>query len=354
MIDEADITETLAARVREAAGAGTALRVLGGDSKAFYGRTPRGEPLEVAEHRGIVEYDPRELVVTARAGTPLAALEAALAEKGQMLPFEPPHFGPATLGGTLACNLSGPRRPFAGAARDLLLGARVLTGRGEVLSFGGKVMKNVAGYDVARLMAGAMGTLGVILEASLKVLPRPATELTLALEQDQAQAIGTMNRLAGRPLPLSAACWLAGRTLVRVSGTRAGVQAARGVIGGEVVENGEALWADLREQRLAFFAAEAPLWRLSLAATTPPLGLEGETLLDWCGAQRWLYSRAPADAIRQVAARHGGHATCFRGGDREAEVFHPLSGPLWTLHTRLKQVFDPQGILNPGRMYAAL
>ena len=347
-----DITDALAARVSEAAAAGTPLAPEGGASKAFLGRTVQAQALPVAQHRGIVSYQPTELVVTARAGTPLAELERTLDEQGQMLPFEPPHLGDgATVGGTIACGLSGPRRPFAGAARDLVLGVRMVNGRGEVLRFGGEVMKNVAGYDLSRLMTGAMGTLGLLLDVSMKVLPRPAVTVTRVFEHDAADAVRHFNAWAGRPLPLSAACHLAGRTHVRLSGSEGGVASAVAALGGDALDDDDAFWRDLREQRLPFFAGDTPLWRVAVPSTAAPLALPGETLVDWAGSVRWVRTDADESAVRSVARSHGGHATLFRGGDRSGDVHHPLTPGLLALHRRLKNAFDPQGIFNPGRLY---
>ncbi|HEB96316.1 MAG TPA: glycolate oxidase subunit GlcE [Sedimenticola thiotaurini] len=347
-----DLTTTLQQQVAAAYRAGTPLQLVGGGSKDFYGRTPRGEPLPLAGHSGVVNYEPRELVLTARAGTTLAEIEALLRRSGQMLPFEPPHFGDAaTLGGTLACGLSGPRRPYVGALRDFVLGVRLINGRGELLHFGGEVMKNVAGYDVSRLMAGALGTLGVVLEVSLKVLPRPENGLTLVQERTPEEAILVMNQWAAAPLPLTAACYDGLRLYVRLEGAPATLTAGRQRVGGDLLEEGERFWRDLREQRLAFFETGKPLWRLSVPATAPPVELAGKQLIDWGGAQRWLVSDAPAAAIREASIRVGGAATLFRGGDREGEVFQPLPAPMAALQRSLKQAFDPAGILNPGRMY---
>ena len=350
----ADCAESLQEAVRVAAQTGRPLCLTGGGSKAFYGRPGTGEPLDVAGHRGVVDYQPSELVLTARGGTPLDDVEAVLRESAQMLAFEPPHFGPAaTLGGTVACGISGPRRPYAGALRDFVLGVTVIDGRGRVLRFGGQVMKNVAGYDASRLMAGALGTLGVLLEVSLKVLPLSAAELTLAQEVDAGQALPTMCRLGREALPVTGCCHDGERLYLRLSGAASAVRAAHSRIGGEHIVDADALWHRLREHQHGFFAGPEPLWRLSVPAATPLPSLPGKWLLDWGGAQRWLRSTAAPHRIREAAARAGGHATLFRGGDRD-EVFAPLAPALAALHRRLKSSFDPHGVLNPQRMYAAL
>ena len=339
-------------RVRGAAAEKTPLRIRGGGSKDFYGGPLRGEILNTRGHAGIVAYDPTELVITARAGTPLAQIEAALASEGQMLAFEPPHFDEAaTLGGVVAAGLSGPRRVAAGSVRDFVLGVRMIDGRGEVLNFGGQVMKNVAGYDVSRLMAGAMGCLGLLLEVSLKVLPLPAAETTLRLEVPQGRALELLNGWAGRPLPISASCWQDDVLTLRLSGTHAAVAAACRQLGGEGAADGATFWRALREQRAAFFAERLPLWRLSLPSTAAPLDLPGAQLLEWGGSLRWLKSGAAPERIRAAAA--GGHATLFRGSDeaRAEGVFQTLPPSLLALHRRLKHAFDPAGIFNPGRMF---
>ncbi len=357
----ADLTQELAAQVRAAHDEGRPLRIVGGGTKPWLGRAVEGQAMDLSPHRGIVSYEPTELVLTARAGTPLAEIEAALAERNQCLAFEPPHYGnPATLGGTVACNLSGPARPYAGACRDFVLGVRMLNGRGEVLRFGGEVMKNVAGYDLSRLMAGAQGTLGVLLEVSLKVLPRPAAEQTLSFEMDAETAIRRFNAWAGQPLPIGAACHDGERAWLRLAGAEAGVRAAQERLGGEVVEEGAAFWHSVREQTHAFFARPGSLWRLSLPPATEPV--PGVRFIDWGGALHWVYSEAPPwDYARQA----GGHATRWHAeGGRTApsplrgegwgggEVFQPLAPGLLALHRRLKESFDPRGILNPGRLYA--
>ncbi len=347
-----DDSQTLREAVLQAVAARTPLRIVGSNSKAFYGCTSQGTPLSTTAHRGIISYEPTELVITVRAGTPLEEVEAVLTRSGQMLGFEPPHFGTgATLGGTIACGLSGPRRPYAGAARDFVLGTRILNGKGENLRFGGQVMKNVAGYDLSRLMAGALGTLGVILDVSLKVLPRPAVECTLVQQCPPVTAWEALKNWARQPYPLSAATYTSGSLYLRLSGAAKAVAAASHRLGGEPLAAGMEFWSAVREHTHPFFQGDTPLWRLSVPPATPLLELPGPCLWDWGGAQRWLRSDAPAATLQQAAAAVGGHATLFRGGDRQELVFQPLAPVVWQLHRRLKQSFDPHGILNPGRLY---
>jgi glycolate oxidase FAD binding subunit len=341
-------------RIRDAAARKVPLRLRGGGSKDFYGGALAGEILDTRSHAGIVSYEPTELVVTARCGTPLAQLEAALAERGQMLAFEPPHFGAgATLGGCVAAGLSGPRRAAAGAVRDFVLGARLLDAGARELAFGGQVMKNVAGYDVSRLLAGSLGVLGVILEVSLKVLPCPAAERTLRLELSEDTALDALNRWGGEPLPISASAWQGGTLAVRLSGAPSALLAAARRIGGEPLEapQAERFWTGVREHADPFFAAAAPLWRLSVPSHAPRIELPGEQLIEWGGALRWLRTAADAAIVRSAAAQAGGHATLFRGGERGAGVFAPLAPALLRLHRSLKAAFDPAGIFNPGRLH---
>ncbi len=351
------VLEKLSETVRAASRSKRALRLRGGGTKDFYGQAPEGEVLDTRGYSGIVTYEPSELVITARCGAGLAEIEAAMRERGQMLAFEPPHFGEgATLGGMVAAGLSGPRRQAAGALRDFVLGVKIMDGRGEVLAFGGQVMKNVAGYDVSRLMAGSLGTLGIILEVSLKAMPVPAAEATLKLELPEDKAIESLNKWGGKPLPISASAWTGEELRVRLSGAAAAVAAARGKIGGELVDaaQGERFWTGIREQTDPFFRNDAPLWRISVPPTTPPLKLPGEPLIEWGGALRWLCSRADARTVRDAAKRARGHATLFRGGDKSVGVFQPLAPALMKIHKELKREFDPQGIFNRGRMYPEL
>jgi glycolate oxidase FAD binding subunit len=343
-----------------------ALEIRGGGSKAFYGEplARAAVPLDLRPLAGISSYEPSELVVTARAGTPLAELEAVLAEQGQCLPFEPPRFAAGgTVGGMVAAGLAGPARAAVGGVRDYVLGATLLNGRAEVLSFGGQVIKNVAGYDVSRVLAGSLGVLGVICEVSLKVLPRPPATATLRFEMDEATAIRRLNEWGGQPLPLNASAWWEGTLVLRLSGAAAAVQAAQTKLGGEAIEPGlaAAFWTGVRDHSDEFFIgaaravqAGAGLWRLAVPATTGPLGLSGEQLLEWGGAQRWLCTTAPAATLRDAAAAVGGHATLFRSRERQTTVFTPLKPPLDRIHRQLKAAFDPDGLFNPGRLVPGL
>jgi len=331
------------------------LVIQGGHTKAFYGRKINGNPLDIRPYTGIVSYDPTELVISARAGTTLREIEQSLASEGQMLAFEPLHFGEeATLGGIIACGLSGPRRPYTGAVRDFVLGVRCLNGQGKLLNFGGQVMKNVAGYDLSRLMTGALGTLGVLLEVSLKVLPIPEFEKSLRTREDLHSAIRLMNEWAGQPLPLSAACYDGEYLNIRLSGKESAVSAAMRELELEDHPNGNEYWKALREQRLAFFSDAVPLWRLSVPSTHNTERINGRKLIDWGGAQHWIKTSEQAHVVWETARELGGSATLFRGGDRNGPIFQPLPDGLLTLHRRLKQAFDPKAILNPGRMYPEL
>jgi glycolate oxidase FAD binding subunit len=353
----------LAERIRDAAQQRTPLRIRGGGSKDFYGEPAQGELLETRTLAGITSYEPSELVVTARAGTPLAELEAVLAQQGQGLAFEPPHFGGgATVGGMVAAGLSGPARASVGAARDFVLGLSMINGRGELLTFGGQVMKNVAGYDVSRLMAGALGTLGLITEVSLKVLPVAPAQATLKFEMGQDEALQRLNEWGGKPLPLNASCWVddAGvHTLyLRLRGAVAAVEAACRALGGERQDNAQVApdWTLCRDQRLPWFEerGQRDLWRLSVPQSAPVLELPEPPLVEWHGAQRWVRAQ-PGDGarLRELATRAGGHATLFIAGSPGGTVprFQPLASPLDRIHRDLKAQFDPQGIFNRGRLF---
>jgi glycolate oxidase FAD binding subunit len=372
-------------RIRAAAAASTTaspaapLRIRGGGTKDFYGETPQGEVLDTTGLRGIASYEPSELVVTVRAGTPLAELEAVLAEKGQCLPFEPPRFGAApgagSVGGMVAAGLSGPARASVGAVRDYVLGAMLVNGRGDLLTFGGQVMKNVAGYDVSRVLAGSLGTLGLIAEVSLKVLPVAPAEATLVFECSQADALRLLNEWGGRPLPLNASCWCereeggkdAGVLTLRLRGAAAAVEAACAHLGGERQDDAVAArwWQSLRDQQAPWFDDDAApthgaLWRVSVPQTAPVLAWAGAgtPLIEWHGAQRWY--RAPAAqaaAIRAAAHAAGGHATLFRlppGQDASGIArFDAMTPPVARIHQALVREFDPHGLFDRTRLLPA-
>lgn len=349
--------EALQERIREAAARGQALRLRGGGTKDFYGGELRGDILDCRPWAGVVDYEPTELVVTARGGTPLLEVEETLRERGQCLPFEPPHFGPgATLGGCVAAGLSGPRRAAAGAVRDFVLGCSIVDGRGRLLAFGGQVMKNVAGYDVSRLVAGSLGTLGVIAQVSLKVLPRPAAERTVRFEMSQAQAIEAFNAWAGQPIPISGTSWHDGRASARLAGSEPAVDAGCRRIGGESVaaEAAAEHWRAVREQTHPFFHGPEALWRLAVPSLAPELDLPGAQLMEWNGALRWLKSTAEPGLVREAARKAGGHATLFRTERRAAAPFAPIAPALLRIHRELKAAFDPAGIFNPGRLHPEL
>ena len=392
--------DALIAQVRVAVANKTPLAIRAGDTKSWYGHRVDGATLDVRAHAGIVDYDPSELVIVARAGTALQAIEALLAEHRQMLPFEPPHFAPhaasrlpresakaddtisralaasgrgATLGGCVAAGLSGPRRMSAGAVRDYVLGARVIDGRGQHLSFGGRVMKNVAGYDVSRTLAGSLGTLGVITEVALKVLPRPAQTTTLSFDMNEQTALDALNAWGGMPMSLTASAWRPtaaatrnGRLMVRLEGGESAVLSGIRRIGGLDVDHAEAaaFWLGLREQTGSLFASrspEMPLWRIALPSTAPPLDAAilgfDDQLIEWGGALRWIASKVDGNAIRAAAKQLGGHATLWRGSEAmkaQVGVFAPLSAPLMAIHRRLKAEFDPDRLFNRGRIYPEL
>jgi len=346
-----DDSARLVEEVQDAIARKEPLFIRGASSKAFLGRPVAAtREIDTRSHRGIVSYDPSELVITARAGTPLAELNAVLADANQMLPCELPTYGgQATVGGAVASGLAGPRRPWSGSVRDFVLGCRVVTGEGKHLRFGGQVMKNVAGFDVSRVMSGSFGCLGVVTEVSLKVLPKPRASASLVIAMQASDAMEELLAWRRAALPLSGACFIDGALHVRLEGGAGSVRAAVDRIGGDALD--VRFWDDLRDQRLAFFHDPRPLWRLSLPNAAPLVELPGAVLLDWAGAQRWLKSDASEADIRAIATAAGGHATRFtpRG---DGEPFHPLPAPLMHLHRQLKTRLDPHGIFNPGRMYA--
>jgi FAD/FMN-containing dehydrogenase len=354
----------LTERVRAAAAGGECLDIRGGGTKAFYAEVPRGEPLPLAELAGVSSYEPSELVVTARAGTPLVELEALLADAGQCLPFEPPRFAPGgTVGGMVASGLTGPTRAYVGSLRDFLLGVTLIDGRGEVLHFGGEVMKNVAGYDVSRVLAGSWGILGVICEVSIKVLPRAVATTTIATDCDETQALAHLQAWSTQALPLRASSWYENRLLVRLAGAESAVRAALARLPGSRLgaPAADAWWRSLRDHADPFFQPTEPelaagdrLWRLSLPARTAPLAVAGRQWIEWGGAQRWWRTSAPAAELRAAAARAGGHATLVRAADKAPGAFARPNAAVLALNRRLKLAFDPARVFNVGRLYPDL
>ncbi|MCP4044636.1 MAG: glycolate oxidase subunit GlcE [Gammaproteobacteria bacterium] len=342
-------------QVQTAYRAKTALNIGGAGTKSFLGQQAEdSHSLDVTGHHGIIEYDPAELVLVARAGTPLREIENILDAHDQMLGFEPPFADSgATLGGAVASGLAGPRRAYSGAVRDFVLGAGFVNGKGEIITAGGKVIKNVAGFDLFRPMAGAMGTLGVLLKVALRVMPKPEIEQTLVLdESDELKALKKMNLWAGKTQAISAAAWDGMNIRVRLSGSSASIAHGYALIGGEKLPNGN-YWRDFNNFKLTFFQQPGHLWRVSVAPMSDSIGKNLDQLVDWGGAQRWLKSNEPADTIRVRATRLGGHAECY-SQVQTISTYHPLEENSLTLHQRLKAALDPAGILNPGRMYPGL
>jgi glycolate oxidase FAD binding subunit len=372
-----NITKALIAQVKGAYEDEQPLKIVGGNSKAFIGRQTQGEALNLSGHRGILQYEPVELVLTALAGTPLIEIQQILAEQRQMLAFEPALFAGsaaaiqgsdsgqvsasrATLGGTLAANLSGPARPWSGSIRDMVLGVKLINGRGELLKFGGQVMKNVAGYDLARTQAGALGSLGVMTEISLKVMPISELTKYLTLDLDQGAAITLMNQLSGTAKPISGACWVQQTLHLRLSGAASSVMQSTAQwvdeFGfSEQLEESQ-FWEQLAQFSLPMLQSKEPIWRFSINPTAAPLALDKESssgcIIDWAGAQRWVVGEQNSTQMQRLAEQAGGTVSLWRGGDRSSDVNHPLSVPMQQLQQRLKHSFDPKGILNPGRLYS--
>ena len=352
MIKSCDQTSFIHQAVVDALATETPLQIVGGGSKSFYGRTPQGKILDTRVHQGIVNYHPSELVITARTGTSLSFIEKTLAEHGQMLAFEPPCFSlSTTLGGAIACGFSGARRPFTGSVRDFVLGCKMINGKAEVLSFGGEVMKNVAGYDVSRLMVGAMGTLGVLLEVSLKVLPKPTVEKTRVFELTVSDALALMTELSRKSYPLSGLSYVDNLLYVRLSGTEKTVRSASNKIGGNELVGENSFWQDCNEQRASFFQASDDLWRISVPPATPDLSISGEWLYEWGGAQRWLKTTESRQSIFALTEKMQGHASLFRARDRSADLFQSMPDALKKLNRNIKAAFDPKGIFNSYRMH---
>ena len=349
-----DISNQLVGRVQAAFTQSEQLNIRGNGSKNFIGREQKGQIFETSGHTGIVSYNPAELVMIARSGTTIAEINNTLAESGQILPCESPLSGNATLGGVLACNQSGPARPWRGSIRDCVLGLRMINGKGEQLRFGGQVIKNVAGYDIARLQAGAMGSLGVLTEISFKVIPKPAAQQTVSVSLPAEEALDKMNAMLAQSLPLSGACWHAGKMYLRFSGAGQAVRAAVQAYEDKALVDDTEFWSQLGEKPLVFFTQDKPLWRFSIKPTAQHFLPEGDWLIDWAGAQRWLIGDYPIEELREYAKASGGQVELYRGGDRSSDLMPQPDPATKLLLTRLKQSFDPKGIFNPGRLYSWL
>ncbi|ASJ72963.1 glycolate oxidase subunit GlcE [Granulosicoccus antarcticus] len=356
-----DDSSALLQRVKQAVDTASHLVIKAGNSKSSLGNAGSdantAEPLSVLSHTGVISYEPTELVVTVRSGTTMQELNAVLDEAGQMLPFEPPCLPGSTIGGVLACGLSGPRRPFSGSARDYVLGTRIINGQAQDLSFGGQVMKNVAGYDVSRLQIGTWGTLGVLLDVSMKVLPKPELELTLVQAATEHDTRG-FSPLMRQPLPLSAAMLIGEHRYLRLSGSEAAVMAAATELGGDRLSEEDAqIWQSVRDHEHEFFtslAQDASLWRISVADHAPALTLPGEYLYEWAGAQRWLKTTAPAAEVFAAARAVGGHASRYSASLDDSAAFQPLDGVMKKLQSRVRDSFDPLRLFNRGRFHPEL
>ncbi len=364
-IPDRDISTALQQQVQSSIDLRSPLLIRGGGSKSFYGRAPleTSNILELQDHTGVINYDPTELAITLRAGTRLQDLEHLLAQQQQMLPFEPPQFSyNSTIGGVVAAGISGPRRAFSSSIRDSILGVEIINGDGKIVRFGGQVMKNVAGYDMSRLMVRSMGTLGVILSVSLRVLPKPAKEITLVIEASLEESLLYCKQWRRDYLSISATTWYRGKIYVRLSGTEVTLKVAQQklsqTLSFEPLENDIAFWQSIRNQQHPFFKRiNKPLWRLSLPINAPIIArFSGDFLTEWGGTQRWVTNNAPANIIRAVVGKYGGYATLFDGQKHLPEVppFPVLAPELLTLHKNLKRKLDPQNIFNPGRLYRDL
>ena len=364
-----DITTDLQAQVKQAISNQTPLYIHGGNSKQFYGNAVDATPLDISVHTGIINYDPSELCITVRAGTKLSDIETLLADNNQILAFEPPHYlysslnnqDTATIGGAIASGISGPSRAYTGSVRDSILGVNIINGDGEIANFGGEVMKNVAGYDLSRMMVRSQGTLGVILNISVRVIPKPEHNITLAFEASQSEALSYFQDLRKNTLPITATAWLNNTALIRLSASEQVLQSCKEKVKGDERLNADSFWQGVRDHTHEFFTNskndDKPLWRFSLPPATPEkIQLDGEELIEWSGAQRWIHSNAPANIIRDIAKSQKGYATLFNNApsDESATRFSELEPALFTLHKQLKNQMDPQGIFNPGRIYKGL
>ncbi len=331
-----------------------ALAISGTNSKSFYGNKIDGESLSLRDYQCVIQYEPTELYITAKAGTSLRAIEQILTESGQLLAFEPPQFNDGTIGGAVASGLSGPARPYLGAVRDFVLGVKCINGKGELLSFGGQVMKNVAGYDVSRLLTGSLGTLGVILEVTLKVLPVPRFEASYLKQMSFDDAKTILNELASQPVPFSATAYDGENLYLRLSGHQPSIEKLINELKFDALANAESFWASIRNHSHAFFKTSKNLWRLSLPIIHKPDFADEPFFMDWGGAQYWLATDHPAEYVFDLARKYQGSATLFYDRTNCTDKFQPLSREMLALQRRIKMAFDPNNILNPGRMYSEI
>ncbi|WP_046865791.1 glycolate oxidase subunit GlcE [Microvirga massiliensis] len=385
--------QDLAAVIAGAAQNRTPLAVGGAGTKAAIGRPAQAEAsLSVTALSGITLYEPAELVISARAGTPVAEVRRVLGERGQDLAFEPADYrallgsrGEPTIGAVAAANLAGPRRIMAGSARDSLIGVRFVNGRGEVVKSGGRVMKNVTGLDLVKLMAGSWGTLGVLTEVTFKVLPKPERSSTLIFRGlEDRQAIAALCAAVASPFEVSGAAHLpaldrlGARTLLRIEGFSVSVDYRIGEVrrllkrcgSPDILEGrgAEALWQSVRDATLLSEPKDAAIWRISTAPTHGPdivdaiaQSLDIRWYYDWSGGLIWVAASAEGDAgaawIRDAVKASGGHATLVRAPTEvraATDVFQPLDAAIHRLSVGIKAALDPAGILNPGRMYAGV
>ncbi len=356
-IQDKDISSDLQKRVQESIANKEPLYIHGGNSKAFYGNTVNAKALDISSHTGVISYEPTELCITVRAGTLLSDIEALLNDTHQILPFEPPQYSPqATIGGAIAAGISGPRRAYTGSVRDAILGVKIINGHGEIVTFGGQVMKNVAGYDLSRMMVRSQGTLGVILEVSIRLLPKPQSEITLTFETDQKSALQFFLDSRLQQLPITASAWFNEQAYLRLSESETTVAQAQKKLGYDLLNDYDDFWTDLSDHRHHFFGRmDKPLWRLSLPPATKQISsIDDNQLIEWGGAQRWINSNAPANIIQNIATSNNGYAYMFRGDLPETPCFPVLNESLMTLHKQLKHNMDPNGIFSPGRIYSGL
>jgi len=334
------------------------IRLVGGNSKPFYGnQSPSDHNLETiscAQHTGIIDYEPSELYITARSGTPLKVIEEILAEKQQMLPFEPAAFShAATIGGTIACGVSGPRRPFSGSCRDSILGVDIINGLGEPLSFGGHVMKNVAGYDVSRGMCGSLGTLGLITQVSVKVIPKPDYETTVVIHANFDDALKYLSEIRQTALPMSANYYENEQLFIRFSLSTEELDTFNRRFKANIYDDAQ-FWYQVREQRKQFFSRQEPLWRCSLPIGSPAFKLSGNMVAEWNAGLHWYKTQESAEHIQQLCQNVGGHAQLFSTEPHKEFFLHPSTVVMFNLHKRIKEAFDPYGIFNPNRLFVGL